>query len=121
MKTTLDIRMVALQRALQLLNSCNAKYKVIAEDGSEYGTLNVVKHQPLKRQLAYPVGMLRNYYGPFIQNMNVGDVVLVPLGQFDFDRLQGGIGSLSNKLWGNRSVITRRDPVRNAIEVLRVS
>lgn len=120
MKTALDIRMVALQRALQYLNSCNAKYKIIAEDGSEYGTLEVVKNQPPKRQLAYPVGMLRNYYGPYIQNMNVGDVVLVPLGQFDFDRLQGGIGSLSNKLWGNGSVITRRDPVRNAIEVLRV-
>lgn len=118
MKTTADVRTMALQRALQLLHSVGAKYKIVTPDGAEYGDLELAKDKKSKR--LHPLGALRNYYSPFIKDMQPGDVVQVPIGEYDMPRIQSGICAYAGSTWGNGSVVTRRDTLNNAIEVLRV-
>lgn len=119
MKNTLDVRTVALNRALQLLDSIGARYKVITPDGAEYGVLVAVEPKA-NRPLRYPFGAVRNYYRPFIEPMIVGDVVEIPVGVFDLTTIQNGAGALAAELWGQGAAITRMDREKNVIEVLRV-
>lgn len=119
MKDIVDVRTIAIQKAMRFLDSVGAQYKIIAADGSEYGDLIVVK--AAKRKLVYPLGAVRNYYKPMIENMKIGDVVSVPIGEYGFVRIQNGIGSFAGNHWGNSSVITRQDLENNCVEVLRVA
>lgn len=119
MKTAVDVKTMALQRAVKILNSIGASYKIITEDGGEFGDLEVVK--TTKKKNRYPFGVLRSYYGPIVSDMAVGDVRLVPIGEYCMESIQSGICSYAGILWGNGSVMTRRDSVNNAVEVLRVT
>lgn len=122
MKNNMDIRSEALQRGLQLLRAAQVRFKVITEDGAEYGDLEVVKTKPRTRSRGtkYKVGTIRRYYLPLIESMQPEEVRFVPVGEFDLDTLQGGISAYASAHWGNKSVITRKDEERNGIEILRV-
>lgn len=118
MKNNVDVRTVALQRAIQLLNSLGAQYKIITAGGEEYGTLQAVKIA--KRKLEFPMGAVRNYFVPLIKDMKVGDVLTVPAAEYGVERMQNGICAYATYTWGNKSVITRRDVDKNEIEVMRI-
>lgn len=118
MKTDVEIKRVVLERAINMLQALKAQYKIILNDGSEFGELEVVKSN--RRPLRYPLGALRDYYSPFIKDMNVGDVVVVPIGDFDIDSIQGGICSFAGTTWGLKSVVTHRLPDENTVEVMRL-
>jgi hypothetical protein len=119
MKTSLDVKAMALQRSLQILNSLGARYKVITDDGAEYGDLKV--NYSTRKPSRYPLGSIRNYYGPIIKDMQVGDVKEVGVAQFDLDTLQSGIGSFAGRLWGNGSIVTQRDFEKKCIQVFRIA
>lgn len=119
----LDLRTVALQRAINLLHSSGARYKIVMPDGMEYGDLQLAppaQPAPPKRVRRYPMGAARRYYGPLIQHMKPGDIVRVPVGEFDLESLQSGICAYASANWGNQSAITRRAPEHNAVEIMRV-
>ena len=118
MKTNVDVKTIALQHAIKTLNSVGAKYKIIAEDGSEYGTL-VLGKQP-KRQLEFPMGQVREYYLPFIKDMKAGQVAKIPAGVFGLERIQGGVGAYASQTWGKKSVVTHQDEENGVVEVLRI-
>lgn len=122
MKTTPDLKTVALQKALAQLNAIGAMYKIIMPDGAEYGTLVAVPPKPEKerkrRPNMYPKGEMIAYWMPFMENAKPGDVVLIPKDKFDLESLRGGITSWCTRNWGSDSVITaKRD---DQVEILVV-
>lgn len=119
MKTNLDVRTVALNRAIQYLDSLGAQYKIILQDGSEYGKLEAAVPKATRAPSRYPRGFVREHCRSVMSVMQKGDVVEVPLGDFDLDSIQNGACSLASDLWGNGSVITHKKELANCVEVLR--
>ena len=111
---------IAVSRAIALLNAAQAQYKIITEDGAEYGGLTVVIPKEKKRIHTRPRGELRDYYLPHIQNMKSGDLVKVPAGPYELEDLRGPITSYCSQHWGNGSYVTSLNRAENAVEVLRV-
>lgn len=117
MKTKIDVKTVALNRALAILGSLGAQYKIIMpDDGGEYGDLEVA---PARKKRPY--GDLRNHVRPLIENMQRGDIVEVPAGEFPLHHVQAGSINLATKVWGSGSVITSQRKERGVVEVLRVA
>lgn len=118
-----DLRIVAVHRAINWLNSSGVKYKIVMPDGTEYGELQLAPPAPPdgpKRARRYPLGAARSYYAPLIKDMKPGDIVRVPVGVFDLESLQSGICAYASANWGNQTAITRRAPEHNAVEIMRV-
>jgi hypothetical protein len=117
-KSTVDVKLVALQRAIQMLKSIGAQYKIILDDGTEYGALETAKSP--KRKLAHPLGEIRQYYSSFMKDMKEGDVIFIPVREYGFKRIQGGVGTYASRVWGANSVVTTRDFSRDAVQVMRI-
>lgn len=119
MKTNLDVRTVALNRAIQLLNSLNAQFKIILPDGSEHGALMAAP--PGKNTIRrYPFGSVREHCRATMDTMKVGDVGFIPVGEFDLETLQSGACALASQEWGNGNYITRADTENQGVQILRV-
>jgi hypothetical protein len=121
MKTSVDVRTVALSRAIQLLDSIGCRYKVITADGAEYGVLEAVEPKNRKAPSRYPHGAVRDYIRTIVGSMNVGDVAHIPVAEFDLETLQNGACSFAAQQWGAGSAITRLDRAAARIEILRVT
>lgn len=111
---------IAVSRAIALLNAAQAQYKIITEDGAEYGGLTVVVPKAKKRIHTRPRGELRDYYLPYLINMQAGQTVSVPAGPYELEDLRGPITSYCSTHWGNGSYITSINRKENAVELLRV-
>lgn len=118
MKTTVDVKTIALNRAVALLSSLGAQYKIIMPDGGTYGALEVV--EPKKPGAKYGHGVLRNHARQHMVNMVQGDVIQVPVDNLDVDSVQTAIANYARHNWGLGSVVTSRSIDRLHVEVLRV-
>lgn len=112
---------VAIDRALALLNAVKARYKIICEDGTEHGDLEVVQPKAKRKKGPYEYGALRTYFTPLIKDMKVGDCRQVPFDRFDATRLRGAVSGWAVHHWGNGSNITTVDRTNGVVEILRVS
>jgi len=108
-----------ITKAIKMLEACGCKFAVIDPDGNQHGDLEVVvnkKRGPNK----YPHGELRNYIKGHLSQLSVGEVLVIPVGRFDFASLQSSISSAACAMFGNESCTTSRNRENNTIEVLRV-
>ena len=117
MKQTLDVKTIALNRAIQLLTSLGAQFKVIMPDGGEFGALEAV--QP-KKGTKYGYGVLREHVRPIMLDMKVGDVVELPIAHMDAISVQAAAGSYAADAWGPGSIMSTQRKDRAAVEVMRV-
>lgn len=103
------------------LTAAGAQYKIIAEDGTEYGELQVVPpkaHRTWTRQ--QPYGEMTAYFLPTVENMQPGDVVIVEPGKYEPARLRGAVGAWAAKKWGAGNSITSVNKQKGVVEVMRV-
>ncbi|RPJ30103.1 MAG: hypothetical protein EHM17_00375 [Verrucomicrobiaceae bacterium] len=114
-----NVEKTALDRAVLLLNSIKAKYKIISPDGTEYGEL-VLAPVKTKRVSAHPIGEMSNYYRPMVIDMQPGDMRIVPAGKYELEGLRGTMSGWFTARWGKGAVITSVNKLNNTIEVLRV-
>jgi len=118
MKTNTDVRSIAITRAVQLLDSPGAQYKIILpEGGGEYGKLEAVVP---KKGTKYGYGLLREHVRPIMNVMKAGDVVEVPVAEFDSISVQASVGSFAADVWGAGSIISTQRKDRPAVEVMPV-
>lgn len=119
----MNVKEVALKKALTLLAATGAQYKVIMPDGAEHGTLVVKKGSVKKaggkrRPIKYPMGSVIGYARPYFEGMKVGDVVTIPAGEFDIKIIRGSVASTLSNLWGNGGHVSSLNG--NGLEILRV-
>lgn len=108
----------AIDRAVLLLLAAKAKFKIIAEDGTEYGELEAAL--PKRRKFANPRGTLKDHFYPFIADMTPGDVRTIPAKEFGAERIRSSLAGWIATNWGNGAAITSVDRKANTVEVLRV-
>ena len=111
---------IAIERAVALLTAAKVDFKVITEDGVEYGNLVAAKRKVGKKVFTRPRGEMLNHFKPFVENMKPGDVARVPSNFYTVEEVRGPLASWCSSHWGNGSYITTVDRKTHEIEVLRV-
>jgi len=117
----LDIQKKAIEQFQEVLIKAGAKYKIILEDGTQYGDLEVVEKKVIKRRSSLlPFGTISNYFKPYVEELTVGDVVSIPFDKFDPETLRGSVASWAVYKWGKGATTTMLNHESNQVEVLRL-
>lgn len=112
----MDIKNTAITRAIAMLTAAGAQFKVITEDGTEYGTLEV---KPQVKRKKSGVNFKEIYY-PVLSPMQVGDTAtLIAEEGIPPEGLRSAMCGWASMMWGNGSYISERK--NEVIEILRVS
>jgi hypothetical protein len=109
------VKTLAIDQALRLLNASNCKYFVIDEEGKTYGEIPTVTNS--KKQRKYKQGLMCNYFKPFLVNVKIGDVVVIPFNDFDPRALSGAVTAYLSTNWGKQSY--KSCTTNSSIEILR--
>lgn len=111
---------IAIDRAITLLRSLKAQYKIILPDGTEYGELTVAKAKA-KRTFKHPHGMMSAYFQPLVKDMKPGDVLVIDASIYGPVDLRATLSGWCSARWGKGNVITSINHETNSVEVLRVA
>jgi hypothetical protein len=106
-----------IAQAIKLLDASGCKYKVIDQDGNEYGVLTVSEPKKSSRTFKHPPGTMHRFYYPLIKDMKPGDVVVIKNFDFEPKALQGAVTAWASEHWGKGSYKTCM--VGPDIEILR--
>lgn len=67
-----------------------------------------------------PYGTLCNYYRPYVENMQVGEVVVIPRREFTFVELQSAVTAWCGHHYGNGSVTSSKNVSNDTLELMRL-
>jgi hypothetical protein len=113
-----------LKKAVQDLKTLQAKgyaqFKIVSDIG-EFGDLKIEakKKKVVKNPSGMPHGSIRQYALPFIQAMQPGDIVSIPVGEIPAENLRGNICSWCGDKWGVKTYTTAYNKQAKTIEVYR--
>lgn len=112
-----EIQMKELQRIIKFLDGAGCQYKIVTDDGQEFGDLQAAKQ---KTQRQFPYGAFRSYIDARIDlSAEVGSVHVVDCGEYPPDRIQSAICSRLSEKWGSGNYTTYRNG--NTVEILRTN
>jgi hypothetical protein len=125
----MDIILKTAKDATRLLNAIRAQYIIVLPTGEQIIQgdlkLHVPDATPAKKpraQSRHPHGFLNQHITPYLKDMKVGDVAVVPVPKTaDMDEIQGSSASIAAKLWGNGNYKTMRNANTGSLEVLRMA
>ena len=101
-----DIQRKEFSRVLKFVESLGCSYKIITDEGEEFGTLEVAPART-RRPLVYKYGEISNWYRPFIDvDVGIGVVQQIPLGKFNAETIRGGLCSWLTREWGKDTYVT---------------
>jgi hypothetical protein len=109
----------AAQQAITLLTALKADFKIILPTGEEYGNLEVVRPKERTRVQVNKRGSLSAIYQPIIQEMQVGDVKVVPVPEgVGVENMRGAIAAFAVTHWGKGA--SKTCVTDQTVEILRV-
>ena len=112
----MDVRTKAITQAVRLLNAAHAQFKIISENGEEFGELEIVAAKTRTRR--HNVFAASGYI-PKIEAMQVGDVeVLESPETEDVKKFRSAVCGCAGRVFGNGNYTTLVNG--NTIELLRV-
>ena len=114
-----DLQKTTALKALKTLDALGVPYAAII-DGETHGTLEIKTRRTRTREPRYAYGETRAHYLPLIQNMAVGDVVDVPVGQFDLPTLSSNVTAFASHEWGKGNTVTQSNKDAGTVTVLRI-
>lgn len=119
-----DIQRKEFMRCVKFIEGVGCKFKIITDDGEEFGTLEIkvaVESKARTRSPSrYPYGALSSWYRPQLDyDAAMGTVQEVAAGTFEPEIVRSGICSDLTRAWGRESYVT--NIVGNTIEVMRTS
>jgi len=114
-----------ISQAENLLRASGCAFKIINPIGAETlhdpeDKFNPKRKSPRKRVSGVPYGALSTYFKPFFENVQVGDVVLVPINGFPVDSLRSSVCARLSMDWGNGSYTCAVNKATDTLEVLRL-
>jgi hypothetical protein len=110
----------ALDHLLKGMQNLGCSYVVIDKDGADYTYGDAFKKDRKKKGYKYGFGALREYYGPWLKELQPGSSVEIPCMDFDIKDIQAGVASQASDIWGNGSYMTSMNREKNIVEVLRL-
>ena len=125
----MDIILKTAKDAARLLNAIRAQYIIVLPTGEQIIQGDLKLHVPdakpqrkVRAQSRHPHGFLNNHILPYLKDMKIGDVAVIPVPSgADMNEIQGSGASIAAKLWGNGSYKTMRNDTTGSLEVLRMS
>ena len=125
----MDIILKTAKDASRLLNAIRAQYIIVLPTGEQIIQGDLKLHVPdatppkkPRAQSRHPHGFLNQHILPYLKDMKVGDVAVVPVPKTaDMDEIQGSSASIAAKLWGNGNYKTMRNANTGSLEVLRMA
>ena len=125
----MDIILKTAKDAARLLNAIRAQYIIVLPTGEQIIQGDLKLHVPdaepakrPKRPPRHPHGFLNQHILPYLKDLKVGDVAVVPVPNgANMDEIQGSGASISSKLWGNGNYKTMRNATTGCLEVLRMA
>lgn len=108
-----------ISQAIKLLDASGCKYKVIDQDGNEYGVLTVSEPKKSSRTFKHKPGTMHKFYYPLIKDMKIGDVVVLKNFDYEARDLQGAVTAWATEHWGKGSYKTCVNG--QDVEILRCS
>lgn len=114
-----QLQKTQLKRIETMLTGMGCVYKIRTPDGETHSNREEVKVSKGGRKLAYPMGTWAAYIEPYLKDLKIGEVALVPKGEFEIAKLQQNVSSYAIKLWGNGAAVTARR--EDGVEVMRVA
>jgi len=107
-----------VEKVIEFLKNTNCKYKVTDDEGNVY--TNITEDERLKKRSIsfYPLGELTTHVKKHADHIGVGDVITIPKGEYDCDRIASTASSYFAKKFGLGSCTTHR--TNNGVEVLRM-
>ena len=116
-----EIQRKEFLRCVKFIEAVDCKFKIITDDGEEFGTLEVKETKARTRSpLKYPYGALSSWYRPRLDTAApVGAVQEIPAGSFDVEAVRSGICSELTRAWGRESYTT--NIIGTTVEVMLLS
>jgi hypothetical protein len=105
-----NIKRITLDRALKTLAALGAEYIIKDSEGNMHSLGSGLPH-----------GNLSKYISGYVDTMQVGDVVCVPMYEGgNMKSLHSTVSSYTLKMWGVGNNTTHRDATNNCVEVMRL-
>jgi len=97
------------------------EFKVFTIDGEEFGNMKATKpkKKPKKRPSLYPYGELTNYVAPFMANVKPDQVVTIPVGKYDAERIRSNACSWATATWGKGTYSSTVPKGKSNVEIYR--
>ena len=112
-----ELQKLGLQRTVTFLDSIKCQYKLIDVEGNVY--TNILEETSKKRSPPkYGHKELSNYIRPYIEKINIGDVVLIPNGRFDCNSIQSSATSMLCVTYGKGSYTSHK--TETGLEIMRL-
>lgn len=120
-----SIEAKTLQKVLQMLNSLQkhgVKYAIVTLHGEKFGDLEVEEPKAKRKQSLLPFGTYSTHCREHLnEDMQAGDVVVIPCGNLDPLIVQSSACSLMNKWWGAAGATTTINRKNKTVEVMRLA
>jgi hypothetical protein len=111
-----DLHKKGLDRAIAFLTSIECQFKVSDGEGNVY--TNISENEVRKRRPSiYPHGLLSAHVKKHLDQIKVGQVVVIPSGDFDLDSVGRTATSIMSKVYGNGSYASHK--TNHGFEILR--
>lgn len=96
-------------------------FKIITAEGEEFGNLEVkpVKKKKKKSASLYPHGELTKYVTPIMSGVKPDQVVSIPVGKYDAERLRSNACSWASATWGKGTYSSTVPKGKNSVEIYR--
>lgn len=99
------------------------EFKVFTIDGEEFGKMKAVKpkakKEKKKRPSPYPHGELTKYIAPIMEGIKPDQVVTIPVGKYDAERLRSTACSIATAAWGRGTYASTVPKGTDRVEIYR--
>jgi len=116
-----NMQVKVLDNAERMLRSIGAQYQIRL--GTFSVSTMVAVETPTKsrqkRNLSKPFGTYAKYLRPYIEEAKPGDLVSIPVGDFDSDTLLKNVRTHLNHKWGADTYLLEQSKDGTAFEVMR--
>lgn len=114
-----NIKTIAIERITRQLDTLGCRYKVITEDGVEFGTLPVTDPSN-GRTREHNRYVRETNYQEWLKKIKPGESVFIPAATAPIGGLQSACAAYMVTHYGKGTFMTVRHNERNGVEVLRL-
>ncbi len=98
----------------------HVQFKIITATGLEYGSLEIKPAKKKKKKASlYPFGELTKYVAPIMSGVKPDQVVSIPVGKYDAERLRSNACSWASANWGKATYSSTVPKGKNSVEIYR--
>ena len=114
-----QVKINALNKAIQTLEVLGLKYAVIDHEGTLHGNLTVAEKKSRTKE-GYEWGSKTKFILPLIENIQAGEVVKVECKEHDIESVRSIASSILGKKFGSGACTTAIDRDKKTVEILRI-